>query len=108
MAEITEGGTFHEDGREVRQTLDGGYVVVGRFFIWWWKCHRSLWVYYVPNWIVKLNESGSIEWTKSLCGSMGDHGNCIQQTSDGGYIVAGGSDMTEILQTFMVAGIIGW
>ncbi len=40
-------------------------------------------------WIVKLGGSGSIQWQKSLGGSEEDFARSIQQTTDGGYIVAG-------------------
>ena len=38
----------------------------------------------------------AIEWQKSLGGSGLDAANSIQQTSDGGYIVAGKSCFTDI------------
>jgi hypothetical protein len=40
-------------------------------------------------WIVKLDGTGIIQWQKSFGGSEDDDANCIQQTSDGGYIFAG-------------------
>ena len=40
-------------------------------------------------WVVKLSESGDIEWQKCLGGSHKDEGYSIQQTSDGGFICAG-------------------
>ena len=40
-------------------------------------------------WVVKLNKNGEIEWQKCLGGSGEDEANSIQQTTDGGYIVAG-------------------
>ena len=42
-------------------------------------------------WVVKLDENGNIQWQKCLGGSSGDWANSIQQTTDGGYIVAGGT-----------------
>jgi Secretion system C-terminal sorting domain len=41
--------------------------------------------------IVKLNSSGSILWTKTYGAANSDEGNKIMETSDGGYIVAGKS-----------------
>src|SRR5690606_35891479 len=46
-------------------------------------------------WVVKLNSVGNITWQKSLGGSDLDIGRSIQQTSDGGYIVAGNSRSTD-------------
>ena len=40
-------------------------------------------------WVVKLNSMGEIDWQKCLGGSNGDEAYSIQQTTDGGYIVAG-------------------
>jgi hypothetical protein len=40
-------------------------------------------------WVVKLSTIGNIAWQKTFGGSMDDEANAIQQTSDGGYIVAG-------------------
>jgi hypothetical protein len=38
---------------------------------------------------VKLDGSGNIEWQKCLGGPYWEEARSIQQTSDGGYIVAG-------------------
>ncbi len=40
-------------------------------------------------WVVKLNSSGDILWKKCLGGTGDDYANSIQQTSDGGFVVAG-------------------
>ncbi len=40
-------------------------------------------------WVVKMSSSGVIEWEKNYGGSDDDEALCIQQTSDGGYIVGG-------------------
>src|SRR5690606_34288354 len=40
-------------------------------------------------WIVKLDGNGNTQWQKALGGSSGDEAQSIQQTADGGYIVAG-------------------
>ena len=40
-------------------------------------------------WVVKMSSSGVIEWEKNYGGSDDEEALCIQQTSDGGYIVGG-------------------
>ena len=46
-------------------------------------------------WVVKLSNSGNIEWQKSFGGSGIDAAFTIQQTTNGGYIVAGFSGSTD-------------
>ena len=38
-------------------------------------------------WILKLDQSGAIEWSRALGGSSNDYGNMLLQTGDGGYLV---------------------
>lgn len=59
-------------GNFVRQTQDGGYIIVGRL-------SGSIW-------LLKTNPNGDTVWTKTL-GSYG--GSCVQQTTDEGYIIVG-------------------
>jgi len=42
-------------------------------------------------WIIKLNESGNIEWQNTIGGDDYDYLNEITQTSDGGFLLAGSS-----------------
>jgi len=46
-------------------------------------------------WIVKLNVRGKMVWEQLLGGSGYDAATSIQQTSDGGYIIAGHSDSKD-------------
>ncbi len=39
--------------------------------------------------VVKLDEDGNLQWTRTIGGSVYDEGRSIIQTSDGGYAVAG-------------------
>ena len=78
-------GTF-DVFRSVRQTMDGGYVIAG--------CSNSNDGDVSANrggvdfWIVKLDATGNLVWEKFLGGSGNETATSIQQTSDGGYIVA--------------------
>jgi hypothetical protein len=44
---------------------------------------------YEDFWVVKLNSIGNIEWQKCYGGTNSDVSECIRQTTDGGYIMAG-------------------
>ncbi len=39
--------------------------------------------------VIKLNSDGTVTWQKAYGGTNDDMARCIQQTADGGYIVAG-------------------
>jgi hypothetical protein len=83
------GGNISEEAYSIIQTADSNYVfaaysssnngdVSGN--------HGS-----ADYWIVKLNNSGSIVWQKCLGGTGDDQSRTIEQTYDGGFIVAGNS-----------------
>jgi hypothetical protein len=46
-------------------------------------------------WIVKLSNSGNLQWQKCLGGSTSEFAGCIYQTLDGGYILAGQSNSND-------------
>jgi hypothetical protein len=87
------GGSGSDIARSIRQTADGGYIVAGY--------SKSTDGDVAGNhgrddsWIVKLDAGGNFLWQKSLGGSGSDSASSIQQTADGGYIVAGYSNSTD-------------
>jgi uncharacterized delta-60 repeat protein len=75
------GGTNRDLASSIQQTSDGGYIVAG-----------GTWSFGAGNYdvlIIKLDSSGNIQWSRAIGGTNDDYANSIQQTSDGGYIVAG-------------------
>ncbi|MEK7368685.1 MAG: hypothetical protein AABZ62_03385 [Planctomycetota bacterium] len=77
------GGDYWQNADSIQQTSDGGYVVAG----WTTSFGRGF-----DAWVLKLTPDGSVEWQKTYGGGGSDDANSIQQTSDGGYIVAGGTE----------------
>ena len=75
------GGSKHDVAHSIQQTSEGGYVVAG------WT--ESFGEGNLDAWVLKLNPSGGIEWQKTYGGSEHDAVHSIQQTQDGGYIMAG-------------------
>lgn len=73
-----EGTNF--TGFSVQQTSDGGYIVAGNKQIGTTQYDATL---------LKFDGSGNLQWAQLAGGSAIDSGNSVQQTSDGGYIVAG-------------------
>ncbi len=79
----TYGGTNDETLIDVRQTADGGYISVG-----WTK---SFGVAKTDVWVVKLAADGTIEWQYSYGGPGQEQAWSVDLTSDGAYLVAGGT-----------------
>jgi len=46
----------------------------------------------IAIWIVKIDDSGTIQWQNTIGGDEEDYVNVVKQTTDGGYIVLGGSN----------------
>mgnify|MGYP001177481879 CR=1 FL=1 len=84
----TFGGSETDDPSSIQQTIDGGYIIVGSTR----SSDGDVSNGYNGGgdcWVVKLDQSGNKVWDKTLGGELSDQANSIQQTSDGGYIIAG-------------------
>ncbi len=78
----TYGGLGDDFGNCVRQTLDGGYIVVG----------TTLSFGTGGIYLIKIDSLGDSLWTKTfthLTPIVEDRGESVQQTNDGGYIICG-------------------
>ena len=84
------GGSDMDFALSIQQTMDGKYIVAGSSWsedIPGLKNHGD-WDYY----IIKLDSLGNTVWQRIIGGSDWDIAKSIQQTADGGYIVAGFSE----------------
>jgi hypothetical protein len=78
-------GGNYERGNCVKQTNDGGYVFAGYT--------SSEGAGSDDFWLVKTNDSGATAWDRTFGGPSKDEAFCVLQSQDGGFIVAGDSDM---------------
>ncbi|MBW1979647.1 MAG: hypothetical protein JRJ12_00335 [Deltaproteobacteria bacterium] len=79
----TIGGAQEDKAVSVRETSDKGYIIAAQSNSFG---SSSLdWDY----WIIKLNQDGNVQWHKTYGGDKTEYVSSIQQTADGGYIVAG-------------------
>jgi len=77
------GGYEMDEFRSIVQTPDGGLVVAG---------YSSTFCFGIGNsdlYVVKLDISGNIQWTRNVGGAGSDFGSKIVQTIDGGFVIAG-------------------
>jgi hypothetical protein len=75
------GGNREDRGYSVRQTSDGGYIIAGET--------HSFGVGLTDVYLLKTDSSGDTLWTGTYGGRSNDWGYSVQETSDGGYIIAG-------------------
>lgn len=75
-------------GDALTATDDGGVVVTG------WSASDAG-VFEGLNrgktdaYLMKLDTNGDVEWVQTYGGSLGDHGNSVVQTADGGFLLSG-------------------
>ncbi len=77
----TFGGPEDDEGKSVQQTSDGGYIITG-----YTKSYSDGDEDFI---CIKTDANGDEDWTSIIGGDNDDCGCAVQQTSDGGYIIAG-------------------
>ncbi len=88
------GGTGYESARDVEQTADGGYIVLGETnstdgdVVSGFGGTKDIW-------LLKFDASGNLQWQKRYGGSGLDIGNHIAIMSDGSYLIAASSSSND-------------
>ncbi len=88
------GGTGYESARDVVQTSDGGYMVLGETnstdggVVAGFGGTKDIW-------LLKLTADGNLQWQKRFGGSGLDIGNHITLTADGSFLIAASSSSND-------------
>jgi hypothetical protein len=77
----TYGGTSTDEGNDVQQTTDGGFILVGNT--------ESFGAGSNDVYLIRTDSLGDTLWTKAYGGTNDDEGNSVEQTIDGGFIITG-------------------
>lgn len=82
------GGIGYEEANTIKQTVDGGYIIGGSTSGSGYTGDVDCNLGSQDSWILKINESGEIEWQKCLGNNLEQEAYSVYQTSDNGYIIA--------------------
>lgn len=79
--EKSYGGELNDIGRAVRQTRDGGFILVGTT--------SSKGGGGSDIWLIKVSTSGAVIWDRTYGGRGDERGFSVEQTTGGGFIIVG-------------------
>jgi hypothetical protein len=90
-------GSHEGTGEGMDMTNDGGYIFVNT------KNHHGFSAPRGDIWVNKIDDMGNVQWSLIFGTEWEDRGYYVQQTADGGYIIAGAKGSSS-----SVTGRDGW
>lgn len=93
------GSSYSDIGRSIAKTSDGNYVLTGEVNGNNGDVSGANANGFADVWIVKIDDLGNLLWQKCVGGINADSSSAIQQTTDGGYIIAGSTFATDNVTT---------
>ena len=94
MWDKTYGDKHWEEGHSVQQTSDNGYIILGMTFP---PIEDGANV-----WLIKTDNNGNLQWDETYRQGNWADGRSVQQTNDGGYIIAGWTQPDNDLGDFLL------
>lgn len=95
----TFGGKYADELRSMEQTKDGGYILGGYSNSPQSGDKTEPSIGIGDYWVVKIDNSGTIEWQRTYGGNGDNQLYVIHQTGDEGYLIGGNSNSTNSLTT---------
>ena len=83
----TFGSRDQNEGYSVAPTSDGGFIVAG--------ISQAFFPNYEDVVLIRTDTAGEVIWERSFGGQSWDRAAAVRQTSDGGFLVAGSSQLKE-------------
>ena len=92
--EKTIGGAARDASESIQQTTDGGYIITGYT--------ASQGAGNEDVWLIKIHPDGAIEWQKTYGDLSDNRGYSVQETTDGGYIIAGSTGGAPSMDVLLI------
>ncbi|MCK4312893.1 MAG: T9SS type A sorting domain-containing protein [Candidatus Cloacimonetes bacterium] len=101
----TYGGEDSEVATSIIQLNDGSFIIAGNTTSYGSGCFDM--------WLFKIDQEGNLEWQHTFGGEANEGAMSLQQTLDGGFIIAGwtelpGSDIDVLLVKTDQNGLLMW
>ena len=90
----TYGGAWYDRAYSMQQTTDGGYILAGMT--------ASFGAGSYDVYLIKTDSSGDTLWTRTYGNNGDNYGYSVQQTPDGGYVLAGATPGPGIYDVYLI------